>query len=146
MQARIVEDDNFMDMTATDDLLEFPSEGGEGNNSQSSSEDELSDDNEDEPSESGPSRGRNDNATCTLRSRSNTPLADGDFSADQHSTQRSEIVGEGNNQLRVAVSMTRDHTRRSVETQGQPSLKQAFNQMQNFMLHKGLITADSLRV
>ena len=86
VQARIVEDDNFMDMTATDDLLELPSEGGEGNNSQSSSEDELSDDNGDEPIESGPSRGRNNNATCTLRSRSNTPLADGDFSADQYST------------------------------------------------------------
>ena len=53
-------------------------------------------------------------------------------------------MGEGNIQLRGAVSMNRDHTRRSVETQGQPSLKQAFNPMQDFMLHKGLNTADSL--
>ena len=107
--ARILEDDNYVDMSATDDYVEFPSDE-EGSSDDEEETEELQDQN-------------NNAMECPSQVQESE---DGELMADEDEQGVSKI----------------NHSQSSGGSQ--PGLKQAFNLMQDFMLHKGLIDGDFL--
>ena len=122
-------------MAATDDLDEFPMEEGELDNSQVTSDEENSEVSDEDDEIVFEARGCNNNATQSARSRSCTPQADRDFEQSKDSTGK-DTTGQSNAR---ATSSTKENA-----NQANSYLQQAFHLMQYFMLHKGLITSNSL--
>ena len=129
--ARVLEDDNYVDMVTTDDMEEFPMDA-EGLTSQSSSDEETE-------CEEG------ETSTANIprsQSRNNNAMRLEPEDEDHTKSEDGEIVEEAACNLSQKRKSLKE--KQIPFKKDKPSLEQAFFLMQDYMLHKGLIDSDSL--